>query len=83
MSVPTSPGHDATTKGKSPSAIHRRGFTSTTFGTELISLASDSTERSQGIPCENYKVAAPGREVKIRLDGALENYKNWDLADLR
>lgn len=72
MSAPTSPGHNATTKED----IHRHGFTSTTLGTEAIGLASDNTERSQGIPCENHKVAAHGKEVKLRLEGALENYKN-------
>lgn len=42
----------------------------------VISMAGYKAKRLQAIPCENCRVGAHGKEVKIRLDGALENDKN-------
>jgi len=39
-------------------------------------MAGDDAKKSQAIPCENCRVGARGKKVKIRLDGALENNKN-------
>lgn len=42
----------------------------------VISMAGDNDRRSQAIPCENCRVGAHGKEVKIRLDRDLEIYRN-------
>lgn len=42
----------------------------------VISMAGYKARRSQAILCENCRVGAHGKEVNVRLDGALENDKN-------